>query len=158
MPSPEEREQAEPSDSLSPAQATSRGALPVGYLDDVSRVAEIYRTLGGLDKLVDGLRTTTKSHAEKIEQLTERIYAIPHIKRDVAKNTKDLNELGERHTKELNQLGIRLGKEIGHLNNVAHTADKLLRIFLGALAVILTVLGPPLMIYLYHHVSLVFHP
>jgi archaellum component FlaC len=92
--------------------------------------------------------------------------SVEGCERSIAQNTKDLNKLGERHPKELNQLGQRLSKEIsdlktediGKLNNVAHTADKLFRIFLGALAVILTVLGPPLMIYLYHHLKLVFQP
>jgi hypothetical protein len=93
----------------------SGASLPPGYLDDVSRVIAIYRTLEGLEKLVEGLGTTTKSHAEKIEQLTRQAYAIPYIKKDVAKNTKDLNKLGERHTNELNRLGQRLDREIGDL-------------------------------------------
>ena len=170
MPSPEERERFERSEGRGASQATTSGAaLPAGYLDDVAKVAAIYQTLGGLEKLVDGLGATTKSHAEKIEQLTQRVYAIPTLEKDVAQNTKDLNELGRRlekdmnelgrrQTKDLNELGIRLGNNIGALQNTAHTADKLFRIFIGALAVILTVLGPPLMIYLYHHVKLIFQP
>jgi hypothetical protein len=144
-------------------QATASGEAPL-ILSDIRNLAatiDIIRTLGGIVVL----EATTKSHTEEIEQLTQWVSAIPHLEKDVAQNTKDLNELGRRHTKELNELGIRLGKNVSELGrrldkditdlkNVAHTADKLFRIFLGILAVI----GPLALIYLYHHVTLVFHP
>jgi DNA repair ATPase RecN len=158
MPSPEERERSERSAILSGT------VLPDGYLDDVYRVAAIYRTLGGLEKLVDGLGATTKSHTEEIKQITQRVYAIHHIKRDVAKNTKDLNEQGRRHNENLsglekrligdvNQLGRRHDNKINELDKVAHTADKLVRIGYA----ILLIVGGPLLLYLYHHVTLVFN-
>jgi len=134
MPSPEERERPEASGGSSSTSLPDTLALQT--------LMDVQRFLGRLETSVEG------------------------CERSIAQNTNDLNKLGERHTKELNQLGQRLSKEIsdlktediGKLNNVAHTADKLFRIFLGALAVILTVLGPPLMIYLYHHMKLVFQP
>jgi phosphopentomutase len=153
MPSQEERERFERSEGRATQATTSGAALPAGYLDDVSRVAAIYQTLGGLEKLVDGLGATTKSHTEKIEQLTQRVYAIPYIKKDVAKNTKELNKLEERHTNQLNRLGQRLGKEIGDLktedigklNNVAHTAK-----ILGYIALTLAgIIGTAFVTYLF---------
>jgi hypothetical protein len=147
-----------------------------GDIRSLAATIETFRTLGGIVVL----EATTKSHTEKIEQLTQWVSAIPNMEKDVERDRedlnelgkrrdkvlnelgnrleKDINELGKRQTKELNELGIRLGKDIDDLKNVAHTADKLFRIFLGALVVILTVLEPPLMIYLYHHVTIAFHP
>src|ERR1700722_6447242 len=126
MPNPEERERSERSEGRGATQATTSGAaLPSGYLDDVSRVIDIYRTLEGLGRLVEGLGITAKSQVEKIEQLTRLTYAIPYIKKDVAKNTKDLNKLGERHTNDLNRLGQRLDREIGDLKSFAKTATTL---------------------------------
>ena len=78
--------------------------LPQGYLDDVSRVAAIYRTLGGLEKLFDGLGASNKSNTEKIEDLTRRVYAIPYIKKDIAQSTRGLNQLEKQHNKDLKEL------------------------------------------------------
>ena len=104
---------------------SSEAPLAPSNIRDLAATIDIFRTLGG----IVALEATTKSHTEKIEQLTQWVSAIPN--RDVAQNTKDLNELGRRHTKELNELGIRLGKEIGDLKNkdisdlksIAHTAS-----------------------------------
>src|ERR1700689_3087730 len=108
-------------------QVTASGQVPLTptNIRDLAATIDIFRTLGG----IVGLEATAKSHTEKIEQLMQWGSAIPYIEKDVAQNTKDLNELGRRHTKELNELGIRLGRDIGDLKNVAHTAEKLFRIF-----------------------------
>jgi len=173
MPSAEERERSERSEG-------SGAPLTPNTFRDMAAVIDIFRTLGR----VTDLEVTTKSHAEKIEQLIQWGSAIPHIEKDVAQNTKDLNDLGGRHTKELNELGqrldknanelgtkqtkdlnelgIRLGneigdlksKDIGDLKNKMHTAENLFRIFLGILAVVV----PLVWIYLSHHVSIVFRP
>ena len=93
--------------------ATGVGTSPItpSNYRDLASVINIFRTLGG----VAALETTTKSHADKIEQLMQWSCAIPHIEKEVAKNTKDLNKLGERHTNELNRLGQRLDREISDL-------------------------------------------
>jgi len=171
MPNPEERERSEGTDFN---QARHGGAaLPTGYLDDVFRVAAIYRTLGGLEKLFDGLGAANKSNTEKIEDLTRRVYAIPYIKKDIAQSTRGLNQLEKQHNRDLkelekkvNGLGVRLDnritelrtKDIGDLNNLAHTGRRLFRIGVGVVATLFTVLGPPVVIYLYRHFSLSFKP
>lgn len=125
MPNPEERERLdERSDSLGSAQATGKGEAPLraSAFRDLAAVIDIFRTLGG----VNLLEATTKSHTEKIEQLTESVSTIPRLERDVAQNTKDLNELA----KELNGLGQRLDRkisdlranEIGDLKGIVGTA------------------------------------
>jgi len=139
---------------------TSGGNKPITPNDfrDLASVIDIFRTLGRVTVLED----TTRSHAEKIEQLMQWGSAIPHIEKDVAQNTKDLNALGSRHTKELNDLGqrldknvnelekqqtnalnslgIRLGKEITDLKNIAHTTKILGYIALTLAGVIATAL------------------
>jgi len=152
------------------APATGPG-LPAGYLEDVIRVARIFETLGILQEATAGLKSTTGSHAEEIKELTQRVYVISYIKRDVAKNTKDLNRLEERHTKELielerqvnglgrrhttglSDLGIALRREIGDLRSKLDTGENIFRIFLGALVVAV----PIVWAIVSHHVSLAFH-
>jgi hypothetical protein len=156
MPSPEERERA--ADTTS---GPNRGDALFAPSDirSMAAIIDIYRNLAGIVVL----EATTKSHTEKIEQLTQWVSAIPSIEKDVAQNTKDLNELGKRHDKDLNELGRRLEKDVNELGRrhdkdikelekVAHTADTLIRIVLGILAAI----AGPALFYLYHHVSLVF--
>jgi hypothetical protein len=149
--------------------------VPPGDIHNLSTIIQIFRTLGG----VTALEAKAESHTQKIEQLTQQVYAIPYIKEDVAKNTKDLSDLGGQHTKELNDLGqrldknvneltkkindlgIRLGKDIselrirdiGDLKSKMDTAENIFKILLGILAVIV----PLLWIYLSHHFSIVFH-
>jgi ABC-type transporter Mla subunit MlaD len=120
MPSAEERERTERSDSHT--QATNRTGLPDGYLDDVSRVIEIYRTIEKLDTQVGDLRDTAKSHTEEIKQLTQRVYAISSIRKDIARNTSGLNQLEKQHgtdlkelEKKVNGLGMRLDNRISEL-------------------------------------------
>lgn len=145
--------------------------LPAGYLEDVIRVARIFETLGVLQEATAGLKSTTGSHTQEIKELTQRVYAIAHIKRDVAKNAKYLNRLGEQHTRELrelerqvnglgrrhttglNDLGIALRREIGDLRSKLDTGENIFRLFLGALVVAV----PILWAIVSHHVSLVFH-
>ena len=105
--------------------------------------------------------------------------AIPHIEKDVAQNTKDLNDLGSRHTKELNdlgqrldknvnelgkqqtkdlnELGIRLGnqisdlrnKDIGDLKNFAHTARTLGTITLAVVGPVAVTITIAIMVHTY---------
>ena len=123
MPSEEERK---PLGGLDATQSKSGGLpLPSGYLDDVSRIIAVYRTLEGLERLVECLGMTSKSHVEKIEQITRQTYAIPYMKRDVIKNAKDLSKLKERQTTDLNRLGQRLDREISDLRGFVKTAKTL---------------------------------
>jgi hypothetical protein len=115
--------------SNSQITGNTEATLTPNNIRDLAATIDIFRSLGG----IVALEATTKSHTEKIEQLTQWVSAIPSIEKDVGQNTKDLNELGRRHTKELNDLGIRLSKEIsdlrnnevGGLKNIAHTAKTL---------------------------------
>ncbi|HXC32384.1 MAG TPA: hypothetical protein VNZ56_07910 [Verrucomicrobiae bacterium] len=89
-------------------QATGKDEpLTASAFRDLAAVIDIFRTLGGINQL----EATIKSHAEKIEQVTQSVSTIPRLEKDVEKNTKDLNELG----KELNGLGQRLDRQIGDL-------------------------------------------
>jgi hypothetical protein len=114
MPSAEERERAERSEGRGATQATPGSGdaplTPSGFRD-LAAVIDIFRTLGGISVL----ETTSKSHAQKIEQLNQQVSAIPNLEKNVAQNTEDLNKLGERHTNELNRLGQRLDREISDL-------------------------------------------
>jgi hypothetical protein len=132
-------------------QVTGSGeaALTPNNIRDLTATIDIFRTLGG----IVALEATTKSHTENIEQLMQWGSALPYIEKDVAQNTKDLNELGRRHTKELNELGIRLGKDISDLRNkdivdlknIAHTAK-----ILGYIALTLAgVIGAAFVTYLF---------
>ena len=124
-------------------QVTGSGeaALTPNNIRDLAATIDIFRTLGG----IVALEATTKSHTEKIEQLMQWGSAIPYIEKEVARNTKDLNELGRRHTKELNELGIRLGKDIGDRKNIARTAK-----ILGYIALTLAgVIGAAFVTYLF---------
>jgi hypothetical protein len=145
MPSANERENFSGSSNYS--QESSGGAgLPTGYIEDAFKIAAIYRTLGGLEKLFDGLGATTKANSDKIEDLTQRVYAISYIKKDIAQNTRGLNHLEKRHNKDVkelekkvNGLGIRLDSrindlkinDIGKLNNIAHTTESFGRLALA---------------------------
>lgn len=149
------------------AQGASRGgasgtgaALPAGYFDDVSRVVAIYERLKGLEALVDGLRSTTESNVQEIKQLTQRVYAISYIKKDVAQNTRDLNQLETRHSKELkglerevNGLSKRLGKEIGDLKNVVDTASTLGKMAFAVAAPVAAAIIIAVLVFIYHAVE-----
>jgi hypothetical protein len=135
--------------SSNPQVTGGEAALTPNNIRDLAATIDIFRTLGG----IVALEATTKSHTEKIEQLMQWGSALPYIEKDVAQNTKDLNELGRRHTKELNELGIRLGKDIGDLRNkdigdlksIAHTAK-----ILGYIALTLAgVIGAAFVTYLF---------
>ena len=102
---------------------------PNGFRD-LATVIDIFRTLGGIVVL----EAATKSHTEKIEQLTQWVSAIPHLEKNVAQNTKDLNEVGRRHDNDIKEL-----------EKIAHTAKTLGIIALSLISVILT--------YLYHRFS-----
>jgi wobble nucleotide-excising tRNase len=69
---------------------------------------DIFRSLGGLQKAVDNLEATTKSNVEKIEQLFhksgETASHIPIFEKALARNEKDINELGRRHDKDIHEL------------------------------------------------------
>lgn len=127
-------------------QATGRDEAPLttSGFRDLAAVIDIFRTLGGINQL----EAITKSHAEKIEQITQSVSTIARLEEDVEKNTNDLNKLGERHTNELNRLGQRLDREIsdlktneiGELKSFASTTKTLGSIALALITVIFTYL------------------
>jgi hypothetical protein len=131
---------------------------------DIHNLSTVIHILGGLEKAVIVLEGTTKSHTEKIEQLTQWVSAIPNLEKDVAQNTKDLNELGKRHDKDLNELGRRLEKDVNELGrrhdkdisalrNVAHTASTLGKIALGVIAPVAATILIAVLIFIYHAVE-----
>jgi len=67
-------------------------------------VVNIYQSLGRLTEAVNNLKDDTKSNSEKIEQLIQRIIAIPNIEKAVEKNATDLNQLGRRHDNAIKEL------------------------------------------------------
>ena len=108
--------------STDPQPILTGGEAPFAPSDirNLSTTIDIFRTLGGLEKAVGVLEATTESHTEKIEQLTQWVFAIPNLEKTVAQNTKDLNEVGRRHDKDIKEL-----------EKVAHTASTLGKIALG---------------------------
>jgi hypothetical protein len=108
-------------------------ALTPNDLRNMAVTIDIFRSLAG----VVALEATARSNTEKIEKLTEQVSAIPYLKENVEKNTKDLNELGRRHTKELNDLRTN---EIGRLNSFVDTAKILGYIALTLAGIVATAL------------------
>jgi predicted RNase H-like nuclease (RuvC/YqgF family) len=108
----------------------------------MSMVVNIYQSLGRLTEAISNLKDDTKSNSEKIEELIQWTIAIPNLERDVAKNTKDLNELGRRHDRDIKEL-----------EKVAHTAKTLGQIALSGI-------GVAVLVYLYRHFTalLLSHP
>lgn len=73
-------------------------------------------------KTVDGVEATTKSQADKIEQLMQWSAAVRYTERDVEEIKKDLNALGKRVTEQetnqtakLNGLRQSVDREINEL-------------------------------------------
>ena len=148
---------------------------------DLAATIDIFRTLGGIVALeattkshsekierlmqslggIVALEATTKSQSEKIEQLMQWGSALPYIEKNVAQNTKDLNELGKRHTKELNEVGIRLGREIsdlknkdiGELKNIAHTTKTFAYFAFWVAVSLVSGLGIVILTFLYHRIA-----
>jgi hypothetical protein len=121
-------------------QATPSSEAPLTP-GDILNLSTVIHILGGLEKAVNILEGTAKSHTEKIEQLTQWVSAIPYLEKSDAQNMQDLKELGTRHNKDLNELGRRLekdvnelgrrhDKDIGDLKNIAHNASTLGKIAL----------------------------
>ena|ERR1700683_3905116 len=96
-------------------------------------LTEIQAHLGAMGNAVQILEKARPIYDERILELIERTTktesAVPGLKETVDRHTTDLDGIGK----------------------VAHTADKLVRIALGILAAI----AGPTLIYLYHHVTLV---
>jgi hypothetical protein len=123
--------------SGSEAPSLAPGPITPSDVRTLFAAVDIFRSLGGLEKAVAILDTTTKSNVEKIEQLfhktDEMAFHIPILEKAIARHDKDLNELGRRHDKDLNELG-----------KIAHTAKTL-----GAIA--LSGIGLAILAYIYHH-------
>lgn len=106
---------------------------------------DLYRSLGRLEKAVQVLEDARKTYDERILQLIERTTrtesALPVLRDTIDRHNADLRNTIDRHATDLNGLG-----------RVAHTADKFVRIGYAILAII----GGPILLYLYHHVTLVF--
>jgi hypothetical protein len=104
-------------------QVPSSSEAPVAQSDlrTLSMVVDICQKLGGVTKAVSNLEDANKSNSEKIDQLTQWVFAIPSLEKAVGESTKDLSELRKCHDKDLNELGRRLGKDI---NELAQRHDK----------------------------------
>jgi hypothetical protein len=159
MPSPQPAPENEPQKSEGLPLAPG-SPIPLNDSRNLAATIDIFRTLGGIVVL----EATTKSHTEKIEQLTQWVSAIPNLEKDVAQNTKDLNELGKRHDKDLNELGKRLerdvnelgkrhDKDISDLRNIAHTASTLGKIAVGILTPVAATVIIAVLLYIYHIVE-----
>jgi ABC-type transporter Mla subunit MlaD len=89
----------------SETQSLAPGPVTLNDLRSVFTAVDIFRSLGRLEDAVDGLKATTKSHTEKIEQLTHKTdraaFAIPNLRKAVAQNTTDLNQLGQKRVAKL---------------------------------------------------------
>jgi DNA repair ATPase RecN len=131
---------------------------------DIHNLSTVIHIVGGLEKAVNVLESTTKSHTEKIEQLTQWVSAIPYLEKSVAQNTNDLSEIGTRHTKDLNELGRRLEKDVNELGKrhdrdikelekVAHTANTLGKIAFSIATPVAATLITAVLVYIYHVVE-----
>jgi hypothetical protein len=158
MATPQPSSENEPQSEGLPAAPGS--PIPPGDFRNLAATIDIFRTLGGIVVL----EATTKSHTEKIEQLTQWVSAIPSLEKDVAQNTKDLNEFGKHHDKDLNELGRRLekdvselgrrhDKDISDLTNIAHTASTLGKIAVGVITPVAATIIIAVLIYIYHIVE-----
>ena len=124
---------SEPQPSL-PAPAGSEalplapGPITPSDIRTLFTAVEIYRSLGGLEKSVNILETTTKSNVEKIEQLMRKTeqtaFRVPIMENAIARHDKDLNELGR----------------------IAHTA----KTFGNITLTLISGIGVVILIYLYH--------
>lgn len=125
-------------------QVTSSSEAPFtpGDIRNLSVAVGIYEKLGGLTKAVSNLEDANKSSIEKIEQLTQWVFAIPNLEKAVAQNTKDLNEVGRRHDKDIKEL-----------EKVAHTASTLGKIALFVAAPVAVGIIIPVLISIYHVVE-----
>ena len=122
--------------ATAPPTPPSGGEPPFRSSDihNLSVAVDIYQKLGGLTAKVSNLEDRTNSNAEKVEQLTQWVFAIPSLERDVAQNTKDLNELGRRHDRDIREL-----------EKVAYAIKMLGAILLSG------GIGGAIFVYLYHH-------
>jgi hypothetical protein len=130
--------------SSSNPQATSSNEAPFtqGDIRNLSIGVDIYRSLGGLQEAVDNLKAANKSNIEKIEQLTQWVFAIPNLEKSVAQNAKDLNEVGRRHDKDIKEL-----------EKVVHTASTFGKIALGVATPVAAGIIVAVLIYLSHLVA-----
>lgn len=114
--------------------------LQIAYL-----LADIRESLGELRNAAKVSDNARKIDDERILQLIERTTrtesALPVLRDMIDRHNTDLRATIDRHATDLNGLG-----------RVAHTADKFVRIGYAILAII----GGPVLLYLYHHVTLVF--
>jgi hypothetical protein len=114
----------------SEALSLAPGPMTPSDIRTLFTAVDIYRSLGGLEKAVDILETTTRSNVEKIEQLIRKTdqtaFAVPIIENAISQHGKDLNELGR----------------------IAHTAKTLGQI---ALTFALSGIGVAILVYLYRH-------
>ena len=129
----------------SETQSLVSGPVTLNDLRTVFTAVDIFRSLGKLEKAVDVLEATAKSHTEKIEQLTHKTdraaFAIPNLRKAVERNTTDINQLGQ--------------KRVAKLEGLVSTVE-----ILGGIALALTAAGVAFVVYLLHFLEahVVFKP
>jgi hypothetical protein len=144
MPSPAESSSEgvprEPTAASFPRGSEGDLQLQIGYL-----LADIRESLGELRNAAKVSDDARKVNDERILQLVERITRAETTLSGLEKTT-------ERHNSDLRATIDRHATDINGLGRVAHTADRLVRIGYG----ILVIVGGPILLYIYHHVTLVF--
>jgi hypothetical protein len=150
--------------SDSQAALGKKDPLQSNDLHDMRLPIDVVQRLSRAEEAVVNLKEITHSHSVKIDRLDQWTAALPTIEKDVAQNTKDLNELGKRcndklseldkrQERGLNDLGIRLGNnlsqlekrhdtEIGNLNHLVDTARWAGRVAWGAITLAALVASP----------------
>jgi hypothetical protein len=125
----------------------SETPLTPNDIHNLSIAVDIYQKLGGLAKAVSNLEEATKSNIEKIEQVTQWVFAIPSLEKAVAQNTKDLNEVGRRHDKDIKEL-----------EKVVHTASTFGKVALGLAIPVAAGIIIPILVSIYHVVERLLFP
>ncbi len=73
--------------------------------------------------------------------------AIPNLEKEVAQNTKDLNELGRRHDRNITEL-----------EKVVHTASTFGKIAFGVATPVAASIIIAILIFIYHHLAPILFP
>jgi hypothetical protein len=142
--------QPQPSPPLpvgSEAPSLAPGPIMPSDIRNLSAAVDIYQKLGGLTEAVSNLKDATKSNIEKVEQISQWVFAIPNLEKAVAQNTKDLNEVGKRHDKDIKEL-----------EKVAHTARRLGKIALVLATPVAVAIIIPVLISIYRLVERLLFP
>lgn len=113
----------QPSPDSVPPEGESLPLAPGPYSPSDIRTlftgADIWRNLGRLDEAVEALKTTAKSHEERLQQLIQKTnqtaFAIPGMEKAIARHENDLNQIGKiAHTaKTFGNIALALASGAG---------------------------------------------